>query len=250
MKIWAMTMSYNQKDLIERSLSSFYGSCVSKIYNHILCDQRYPLPSAHENEAFLHDMCDLYGLEYFTVGKNLGYHEMQNEVIRRFPLSDEDILINYDPDSMIQDGSEDWLSAIELAFTRDPTLAVVGLNNTTIDRELNERGYFDEHIGDLLTLRFMKMPVIMSIVAWKVGFIREVGGLKESSSMYGGIETTMFPILCAHGKRWAVLKDYWEDISLNRQADPEYNAWKHRHGYLRNFEGDFESYLKYIGRIK
>lgn len=245
MKLKILTMAYTRPDIIQRSLASLQAPGIE----HYILDQHYPLPDYAENRAWLEGYCRDHGHRLLDAGKNLGYHEGINWAIEQMDLADEDIVVNYDPDTLIPVGSESCLSMMRLAFERDKTLAVVGLNNPTIDRELQERGYFDEDVGGL-TLRFMKVPVIMSVVAWNVGFIRKVGGLKEPSAMYGGIEATMFPILCREGRRWAVLPFWWEDISLNRQADPEYLEWKHRHGYLQNFPGDFESYLRHIGRLK
>ena len=250
MKLKILTMAYTRPDIVERGLDSLYEAGVPPETEHFILDQHYPLPSPAENRAKLETIAEWYGIKILDAGRNLGYHEGQNWALERMGLSDEDVYLNYDPDAKLeQSTTHEHITAIARAFELDPTLACVGLNNPTIDCELRERGYFDEEKGGLV-LRFMRQPVIMSVIAWNAGFVRQCGGLREPAPMYGGIEAAMFPVLCAHGRRWAVLKDFFEDISLNRQADPEYNEWKHRHGYLRSFDGTFEDYLRSIGRIK
>ena len=160
-------------------------------------------------------------------------------------LPDEDILINYDPDAMVKHTG--WLPKIREAFESDPDLVVVGLNNECIDRELIERGHHDRFLESGLVLRYTHKAVVMSIIAWKVGFIREVGGLTEPFEFYGGIEAWMWPKIVERGKKWAILRDYWEDNSLWFQADPLYNEWKKAHADFNGFKGDFEAYLKEKG---
>lgn len=246
MKIKILTMAFTRPDILERCFESLYGHGVPPGTEHYVLDQHYPLTTSEEVRA----VCERYGAHVIDAGKNLGYHEGINWAIAHMGLEDEDVVVNFDPDAMIKEGgSHQWVESIEVAFLSDPSLAVVGINNETIDRELKERGFFDEdHKG--LKLRFMARPVVMSIIAWHVGFIREVGGLKENTLHYGGVEAIMWPYLCERGRRWAVLADFWEDVSLWYKADPEYAEWKVKHGQEHSFKGSFEDYCRSIGRIK
>lgn len=249
MKIKILTMAFTRPELLEKCIIALYAHGVPDDVEHYVLDQHYPLPSYKVNRAQLEKLCRLHGLKLIDAGQNLGYHEGINWAIEQMGMEDEDILVNLDPDAQIAAGSEAWLGAIFRSFFVDKSLACVGLNNETIDRELQERGFFDE-IKNGITHRFMQRPVVMSIVAWQAGFIREVGGLKENTLHYGGVEAVMWPYLCERGRRWAVLPDFWEDVSLWYEADPEYRDWKVKHGQEHSFKGSFEDYCRSIGRIK
>lgn len=249
MKIKILTMAFTRPELLEKCLRSLAKSKPPGMEHYIL-DQHYPLPDALENRRELDILAWRYGAKIIDAGQNLGYHEGINWAINQMGLEDDDVVVNLDPDAQIAEGADGcWLTAIRNAFERDSTLACVGINNETIDRELKERGFFDEKKGSL-TLRFMQRPVVMSIIAWQAGFIREVGGLKENTLHYGGVEAVMWPYLCERGRRWAVLPDFWEDVSLWYEADPEYRDWKVKHGQEHSFKGSFEDYCRAIGRIK
>jgi hypothetical protein len=254
MKIFAMTMTYNRTFLISQSLEFFKETVTGNIEAHYLLDQHYPLHhsspifTAQYNSQWLRDVAHRYGFVYRDVGKNLGYHFGINEIAMNIPeISDEDILINYDPDSMPL--TYGWDEAIRKAFEHNPHLVTVGLVNQVIEAELQERGY-NEHVYDGLRVRYPHRAGVMSIIAWKAGFIRKVGGLKEPCALYGGIEGEMWPVIQAHGGRWGYLPDYHESPDLGRYADPEYTEWKRLHGHTREFPGDFDSYLRHIGRIE
>lgn len=249
MKIKILTMAFTRPELVEKCIEALYKRGVPNGVEHYILDQHYPLPSKAQNSERIKNICIYYGLKYLNAGKNLGYHEGINWAIEQMDLADGDVVVNFDQDAQIAGGSEAWLCAIFRSFFVDKTLACVGINNETIDRELKERGFFDES-KNYLVMRFMKAPVVMSIIAWQVGFIREVGGLKENTLHYGGVEAVMWPYLCERGRRWAVLPAYWEDVSLWHESDPEYREWKVKHGQELSFKEDFETYLRAIGRIE
>lgn len=248
MKLKILTMAFTRPDILERCFTDLYAKSMPSDVEHYVLDQHYPLPQYTTNRRALEHICRRYGAHLLDAGKNLGYHEGINWAIAHMGMEDDDVVVNLDPDAKIAAGSEAWHGAIYRSFFVDKTLACVGLNNETIDRELKERGFFDETKNGLV-LRFMQRPVVMSIIAWQAGFIREVGGLKENTLHYGGVEAVMWPYLCERGRRWAVLPNFWEDVSLWYEADPEYRDWKVKHGQEHSFLGDFESYLRSIGRI-
>jgi hypothetical protein len=248
MRIIACTMGYNRIPVIRKSLEAFYRTCGELPHIHVMAIQYYPLPKRNQHRLELIELAREFRMEIFDQGFNAGYHETQNAIIDKYCDQPGDILLNYDPDSMAMD--QDWIRGLRMGFESDPSLAVLGLVNPCIERELAERGFTSNTFLNGLEIKYPKTAGVLSLAAWSADFVKRVGGLQEPRSLYGGIEAAMWPIIKKNGRSWGYLPQYRESTDLSKEADPEYTEWKLQHGHLDIFKGDFDSFLRKMGKIK
>lgn len=154
-------------------------------------------------------------------------------------MADDDVVIGYDPDSCpISPG---WDLALVEVMRKDPNVNWSSLMSPRCQPELTARGYTSRKL-DQIEVWYTKQAVVNSICAWRVGWLRRIGGLQEPNAFYGGLECSMYAALGPN--QWAFLPGWWEDDRLRDGMDPEYRVWKWRHAHLHDWPGDFKSFLE------
>lgn len=246
--IHVVTMAFNRPCFVELAVRDFQQHAGAlKGTTHWLLDQHYPLPDKEENTQQLLNISYEYGLHYLDAGKNLGYHEGINYVVRFTNMRDEDIVIVYDPDALMFNC--EWVPAIIKCFEADPQLALVSATVPNIhDNEFRNKGMTQKTLNGI-QVAYPHAAVCMSVSAWKVDFILKNGGLKEPRPFYGGIEARSWLDLKEQGRTWACLLDYQENVLLGELQDPIYREYKLAHASPDGAwpTGDFDSYLRHKG---
>lgn len=241
MKVYTITLGFVPARIWERSLDAYLSlRNPTIVYDHYFVDQHYPLGGT-ENRRELWRICCERGVNVLDPGRNLGLHGGFNWALARLPCGPEDIIIGYDPDSNpISPGFD---GALIHALQLDPRLAWTSLMSGRAEPELRERGYTHRRVGHL-DLWITHKPVVNSIVAWKYSFLKAVGGLSEPNQWYGGLEADMFSRMKSLGLEWGFLTGWHENDDLRNLQDKEYLWWKWKFAHLREWTGDFKSYVE------
>lgn len=234
MKAVLCSLAFGNLKVLERSFAMIDATQLGN-FPWLMLNQHYPLPSSQAFQEGLLHLCDKHRFQLFDAGENIGLHEGFNYLMRS--LDDDDILIGVDPD--VLPASLGWDVAMMKAF-EDPRNVWVSLANECSFKEMHERGFDREMFGDL-KIRVPKTPVINSICAWRVSWLRQCGGLSEPSKYYGGLECSMWRFLDQKSKRWVFLEHYWEHLSNDfvDYSDKIYKEykWEHAHkGYPKSFD--------------
>lgn len=106
MKIFTITLAYNQPWIIEQSIKQYYLKNGIKPDKHFFVNNHYPLIDRSKNERFLKHLSHQYNLEYIDFGENMGMEKSLNEFenplqsLGRY-VSEDDLIILYDCNNFV-----------------------------------------------------------------------------------------------------------------------------------------------------
>lgn len=238
--IHIITLGFSPARIIRLGMEKFYKTqtLTKGTFKHYLVDQHYPL-RRDENLAEMKKIADEYGLTWLDSGKDRGLHHGLNWTLDQIKPAEDDVMINFDPDS------GPTISGWDIALV-ETIRAGYALACSCDDRsllELNERGYRQEWVKGCIRIWTPVTNCLFSIVAWDCGFIRKMGGFDEENAYYGGLESYVWHHLNRLGRKWAYLPDFIEENSSRAMTDLEYTSYKWCHAHHRNFKGSFAEYL-------
>lgn len=246
MRLFTVTLAYAPARTLRAGIDRYYDTIdPGAHFHHLVVNQHYPLnPNPVEGE--LYTLRAEYDFDRIDPGKNLGYHHGFNYAMQwldnHFGLHDDDAILCYDPDSWpVERG---WNKAIKWAMEMFPEIGTCGILGPVAREEIVQRGYCHTNPPEAFrSVWFSNQPIIASLQAWRVGFLRKAGGFQEPCKYYGGIEAAMWPHLERQGLKWAVVPDFHDLDHLWADKDIEYRAWQWAHAHSKIFQGDFEEFL-------
>jgi hypothetical protein len=246
-KTWTISLCHNDTDIIADSLEQRRKTIDPAVEDRLLMvDQHWPIdyPKTRANlEAIARD----HGATLLDPGKNLGLHHGFNWALEQVGIPDNAMVVGYDPDSWPL--TPGWNMAMCRAFVADPRVVWLSLWHTHSERELNaETKGLGSEILDGVRVRELRVAAMNSICGFRRGWLRAVGGLREPSLLYGGLEICMWDEVKKHG-RWVFLEDYREDLRMHDRVNPLYKEWKWDHAHRGVFHGSFEEWLRSKGKL-
>lgn len=242
MKVFTISMAYNDADIIEESIAQYYATKDPSVETeHILLDQHWPINHAEVKERLV-ALADRFSLRYIDAGKNLGLERGFNFALSQMNIPDNAGVIGFDPDCWPV--TKGWDMAMCKVFTADPKSNWLSLWQDHARRELYDEGRSagERNLGGIHVVE-ARVPCLNSICMWRMGWLRTMGGIKDGSLYYGGLEMRMWDDLCKSGGKWYFLKDYVEESHFHGRVDSRYVQWKWAHAHTKTFAGDFSSYL-------
>ena len=238
MRVVVITMGFGNIQVLTRSFEMITETSVMGNTWYVL-NQHYPLPSHKEFQEGLIALSEKYNFTLFDEGKNLGLSAGLNYLIDK--LNNDDIVIGLDPDSL--PATVGWDLAMVDLF-KDPTIVWTSLANAHSFGEMSERGFSTE-MNNGYKIRVPHKPVVNSICAWRVSWLRSNGGIKEPNKYYGGLECATWRKVDQKNKRWVFLEHYWEHSTPDFPiiVDEKYTRYKFDHAH----KGDPRSFDEWLG---
>lgn len=240
--IYVISLAYMPARIVGRSLASFYSTKNPDLQlQHILVDQHYPL-DRRENETKIRWLCDYHEITYLDPGKNLGLHNGFNYAMEHIGVSQNDLVIGYDPDSVpITPG---WDMALVRTIEGDPDRKIVwsSLLTPRALADLKRVGYRKKRIDGYIEAWLPLAPVTNSVCCFRGDWLLSVGGFWEPREYYGHLEAALWQRL--GGYQWAFCPGWQETDDMRADHDLDYNRWKHIHSHRDLFQGDFAAWLK------
>lgn len=241
-KVWTITLCFNDPDIIADSLKQYYATKSPLVRTrHLLVDQHWPIGKNAARRA-LEALARDYNAVLLDPGRNLGLHEGFNFALRSEPIPGNAGVIGYDPDSWPL--TEGWDLGMCQVFVADPSINWISLWHEHAYRQLIQEGAAHAIVETLnsVDVQTIKRPVMNSVCMFRAGWLQQVGGLWEGNSHYGGLEVCMWEKI--KPGRWVFLPGFREDLRLHARVNPLYREYKWRHAHLRDFPGDFESFVQ------
>lgn len=238
----AITLGFLSASLLNDSFEAFYATKNPlQPLRHYLLDQHYPIDK-DRNRAEIRRVCEKFGVTVIDAGCNLGLHDGFNWALKKVVTPEDDIVIAYDGDSFPV--GQGWDMALVRAIRGDREQRVVwsSLGNPRTMKEIQERGYIAKKADGYLDLWVTKVPIVNSVCAWRIDWLRKVGFLSEPQPWYGNLESEMFAKLGSN--QWAVIPKWGESDHLRDRHDRSYVCYKWSLSHLKNTQLDFESWLK------
>lgn len=247
MKVFAITLCFCNPEILLASVRAFHATRNQDLplEFHVLVDQHYPLHREEMRRALRQLQEEIPLIRVMDPGVNLGLHHGFNWAMARLPLTEQDIVIGYDGDSLpITPGWDMALvRAIEAPRPWNQKVVWATLGNPRTIHDINERGY-DQDIADgYIELWLTRTAICNSVCAWRYGWLRRVGFLHEPMAFYGHLEAEMWGRLKKDAEAWAVLPGWTESDELRKLHDREYTAYKWFHSHTKDWPGDFESFI-------
>ena len=238
--IYTITTGYSPARIWALSLASYKKHKNPDVkYTHIYVDNHYPL-NIEQNRAEIKRICQDNDVIILNPGRNLGLHDGFNYALKYCDIKPYDIIIGYDGDS--NPISYGFDGALVHALEFDHSLGWVSLMSPRAKPEILSRGYTAKQVRHL-ELWLTHKAVVNSVCAFRGEFLLKTGGLKEENAIYGGLEAVMFPKLREMGLHWGFLTGWHEDDLYRDMQDKEYLWWKWKYAHLKEFSGDFASYV-------
>lgn len=237
MRKFAITLGYANPVTINESIRKYYEFATEKDVTHIILNNHYPLPTPEAASENLRRLCQEYGIHLLDAGENLGLHRGFNYVLDAIGWPQGSAVIGYDPDTCPE--TKGWDSALFKAIEDDSTVVWASLFNSISKREMIDRTFKIDG-----RLWVPNSPVINSICAWRMDWLKDVGGLTEGNKYYGGLECAMWNNLDQKTKRWVFLQDFHEVrmAGLETSVDAAYTAYKWEHAH-EGYPGSFDDFL-------
>ncbi len=250
MRVHIVSLGFAPARVFLACMDQVYKTIGLKDFNHILLNNHYPVDKAR-NDFLIEQICRSYGIKFHDVGENIGlaagYNLLLNNLRFADKADDEDIVIGIDPD--VWPISKGWGQALIDVMSGDPAVAWASLwINSATERETTERGYTPNIINGV-KVRELKQASMNSICAWRLGVLRELGGLEEPKKYYGGVEGQMFPKMVERGLKWVFLEDFKEECSPLVNSEDLYRVYKWEYAHKNSTQLDFESWLKARGEL-
>lgn len=239
--IHVITLAFAPARVLQRGIGLFYSTYKTQMENltHYMVDHHYPI-GREKNLQVMQRLCEKHEIKYLDPGQDNGYHNGLNWALAQAKPEDGDVVVIYDPDAGPQ--QEDWLPAL-FDVIDEAGYSIASVVDSTILRELNERGYTESNLGSMKILE----PVtngILSLYALDWAYLKQILPLYEHNPYYGGIESYMWENLKRLGLKQAYLPEFSEDNISRDMADWHYTKWKWAHSYWRTYKGSFTEYLK------
>lgn len=241
MKVVMCTPAFANPLVMRRSFAMIRATATENLPWMVL-NQHYPLPTKHAYQCALLELAEQYRFDLFDANENLGLSAGYNYLIDQ--LADDDIVIALDPD--VLPATTGWDKALIDCFA-DPRNVWASLSNEISLGQIHERGFTTEMSNGYKYI-IPKCPVVNSMSAWRVSWLRANGGVKEPRKYYGGLECCMWTKLDQVTKRWVFLSHFWEHKS--EDWIPLLDEWYFRYKWAYATEGEersFEEYLKANG---
>lgn len=235
--IYTITMGFCPSRIWEKSCIQYYKTS-NRETKHIFVDAHYPL-NEYENRRALWRVCCDYGVSVVDPGRNLGGADGFNYALGMIDVKPNDIIIGYDPDSCPIDAG--WDGALADAILLDAKINWTSLLSVRAKPELQARGYEKRMVSHLEVWKANR-PVVNSICAFRGSWLETIGGLRQPSRWYGGLEAEMFQNL--RGGEWCFLPGWRESDEIRDKQDREYLWYKWKHAHLKEWDGDFRSYVE------
>lgn len=242
-KTWAISLLFNDADIIEKSLTQYLATTDSETVEtqHVFVWQHWPLEKK-STEKRCRNLSDALGAIWIDPGRNLGLHDGFNLALQIVPIPMNALVIGYDPDCYpVTPG---WDRAMCEVFVSDPSIAWMSLWHQHAQRELVEdkRGLEQTRVAGH-RLRVLKSPALNSVCGFRRDWLESVHGLHEGNKYYGGLECTMWEKLQSEKKRWVFLEDFKEEPRFQEIQNALYREWKWLHAVERTVQVDFETWV-------
>lgn len=242
-KVWTISLCYTDADIIRDSLKRLQETRTPEKVDMqiVMIDQHWPINyETHRKEL------EIISAENNAIlldpGKNLGLHDGFNWALEQLPIPDNAMVIGYDPDS--HPDTVGWDKAMCDVFVADSKVMWLSLWHQHSTRELIEEGKGSRPMqtgGHWI--RQLTRAAMNSVSGFRRGWLRQVGGLKEPSRWYGGLEVAMWGAVVNHGK-WVFLQDFKESPVFYDRMNPLYRTWKWRHAH-EGYPHDFAFFISH-----
>lgn len=238
--VYTITLGFCPARILEASLENYYATrAIKDSFCHVLLDQHYPIEK-EANRTLIKALCSKYGIKYVDAGKNLGLHEGFNLALRSIDLNPEDKVIAFDPDSYPE--SYGWDEALCDALD-EKEIGWATVMNPRCEEELRKYGFDMINRPGKAELWITRRDIVNSTCAWRGDFLIKSKGLIENRPFYGHLEAPMWAKLQEQNLKWAFLYGFKESDHLRFMHDREYVEYKWAHAHLKEWDGDFESWL-------
>lgn len=242
MKVYVISLGFVSASACKMCFESVYKTKNPDVaWEHYFLYQHYPLKK-EKNKKALKEICDDYGIHWLDAGENLGLSKGFNLALEKCGATDEDLVIGLDPDNIIL--SPGWDMALVRAIMGGKSIGWASLWNTQSPIEFAQKPHTEEVVDGYLKLWITQHPIVNSICIWRVKDLRDMGGLREVTPLYGGLEAEMFPHFKARGLRWAVLRQYEEGHPIKLKEDEIYREWKWKYAHTGEVKVDLETWIK------
>ncbi len=243
MSNYILTLGYSNAAVFKAGMTSLHRTVdFTRIREHLILDQHYPLKHEEVREAFETYADDHDNVTILDDHKNLGLHEGLNYMLERLYLKDDDVVYVFDADEDPQDFG--WAEAMEEVFKADPKVGWLSMMAPPCREHLDQQRVPVETVAGV-NLRFPQHPLMNTVIAWSGRAIKAMGPMREPHAFYGGIESTMQSKCMADGFRVGWLNDY-NVLPHHDLADAEYMLYKQHHvGHKQPvYPGEFNQWLK------
>ncbi len=244
MNVHILTNAYCNANVFRAGVNMLHATVNMSNKRHVVLFQHYPIGTQDLlNELMHYENADVLRGEkvILDAGRNLGLHEGLNYMLSKLELSDDDVIVAFDPDeNPLKYG---WLDAMIRVMEADRKVGWLSLMNPPCRAHLDSLGCKPEVIGGE-RVQFPGHALMNCVVAWRYEALRKVGKLTEPHAYYGGIEGAMQPKFMDAGYRIGWMTDY--DVApLHDLADPEYTLYKSHHVGFRQpeYPGSFDEWL-------
>lgn len=209
METLVLTISHAPLHIFNSGMEAFSRTADFAPRSHFVIDNAYPgvvIPNA--NLRFKEN-----------VGLKRAFNYALDKFVRYYP--DDSILVGYDPDSFPL--TKGWLQALYLGMLEHPKLSVLSLSHV----KMRGRNFVPhEWNNSEPRIGFRGQPDYMNITAWRLGFLRRIGGLPMKGDLYGPVEHPTYEATRKLGVTPpAYLLDFYEG-NCPLPPDPEYKEWK------------------------
>lgn len=239
MKVWTTTLAYLDLLVLGTALNQYQATTKPVHYQHILLDHHWPIHRWQHRRKIL-ELAENYKCKVMSPYENLGAHGGNNWLLQNIPMDNEDIMICYDADSNPQ--TVLWDVMLQAAM-EDLSYAAVSL---TINADLLTKDWIHETTTSGINVKRPKNGIeMMNVTAFRVGFLRAIGGFSGPRKYYGFIEGRLFERMRAMGLKHGYLVDAYENLKPI-EPHPQYQEWKRNH-VMGTFPGNFDQWAKEKG---
>jgi len=238
-KVWAITLAYNDPEIIEESIARYYETKHPEVEtHHVLVDAHWPV-NYPETRRRLEALAASYGLHLMDPGENLGLHGNFNWAWSRLDIPENAGVIGYDGDSWPL--NQGWDMAMCQVFVNDAKVGWISLWHQHVTRELyQDKKLLSEDVIGGQNTATPKEACMNSICMFRQGWLKKIGGLKEFNKYYGSLEICLYPKLAEHGLKQVFMKDFKEEPHFYDRQNPLYKEWKWRTCHVRDIPTDME----------
>lgn len=208
--------------LVEETLSRLRQTVAEADAVHFLLDNHYPL-NGDADRRRLKSLCLHHALNHFDSGEDRGCCPNLNrwaETVGK-NWADDQVVVTYDPDA--SPDKPGWLSALVTALAPGD-IAGCSLMVPEVQVRVSQ---WPSGVRGGVRLVFPTEPQQMHATGWLWGAVRAAGGWQEPHQT-GGLESHMWPMWQAQGRRIAYLVDFADGMRGSyppHLIDSEYLRW-------------------------
>lgn len=234
MRLFAVSVCHMQPEIIAFSLTRAIMTMGVHPFNWTLVDHHWPISKMMTSALIRDSLVDIVLGFVIQPEKNLGAHGGFNFAIQRLidnhNLSDDDLVLSYDPDS--NPVTPDWLKAMSEVMTADPLLDYLSLMPEVCK---NNRVWHIRNVAGYAVATHEK-PEMINVTLWRGRCIKQK--LTAYSALYGHVESAMWD----RGFKSAYLLHFLEDPCPIYHPQI-YADWKIAHSSGK-YPGNFDQYIK------